>query len=81
VPVFPAGAIIQRATVSDLSAEVVAAFADQDPIFRGLDVPLQKAIPGAAGQPHTTIEAAGHFLQEDQGEHLAEVVVDFMVRS
>lgn len=28
--------------------------------------------PGTAGQPHTTIEGAGHFLQEDRGEQIAE---------
>ena len=28
---------------------------------------LQARIPGAAGQPHTTIDGGGHFLQEDRG--------------
>ena len=59
----------------------LTAFADGDPIFRGVDVFLQQAIPGARGLPHTTIENAGHFLQEDRGERLAEVVVDFVRRS
>jgi haloalkane dehalogenase len=30
------------------------------------------------GQPHTVIENAGHVLQEDQGERLAALVVDFI---
>ena len=38
-------------------------------------------IPGAAGQPHTTIEGGGHFLQEDRGAELAEVVVDLIART
>jgi len=38
---------------------------------------FQKLVPGAKGQPHVTIEGAGHFLQEDRGEELARVVVDF----
>jgi pimeloyl-ACP methyl ester carboxylesterase len=38
-------------------------------------------IPGARGQPHTTIAGAGHFLQEDRGEELARVVVDFIART
>ena len=42
------------------------------PDHRGADRRLQAAIPGAAGQPHTTIEGGGHFLQEDAGEELAE---------
>jgi haloalkane dehalogenase len=56
----------------------LTAFSDGDPITRGGDKPLQSMIPGAAGQPHTTIEGGGHFLQEDKGEELARVVVDFM---
>lgn len=130
-PEFPAGAIVQRATTTELPPDVIAAydapfpdesykagarqfpmlvpaspdnpataanraawevlwkwtkpfltaFADSDPIFRGADAFLQQAIPGTAGQPHTTIENAGHFLQEDQGERLAEVVVDFISRT
>lgn len=58
----------------------LCAFADNDPITRGADRHLRERIPGAAGQPHTTIEGAGHFLQEDKGEELAQVVVDFMAR-
>jgi haloalkane dehalogenase len=36
-------------------------------------------IPGAAGQPHTRLPAASHFLQEDQGEEIARRIVEFMV--
>ena len=35
-------------------------------------------VPGAAGQNHTTISGAGHFLQEDKGEDLASAVIDFV---
>lgn len=56
----------------------LTAFGDSDPITRGGDVVLQRRIPGAAGQPHTTLERAGHFLQEDAGEALGRVVVDFI---
>jgi len=56
----------------------LTAFSDSDAITRGGDIFLQKAIPGAKGQPHTTIVGAGHFLQEDKGEELAHVVVDFL---
>ena len=43
----------------------------------GGDVLLQSAIPGARNQPHATIKGAGHFLQEDKGEELARVIVNF----
>ncbi len=59
----------------------LTAFSDADPITHGADRPLQAAIPGAQGQPHTTISGAGHFLQEDRGEELARVVVDFIRRT
>jgi haloalkane dehalogenase len=127
-PVLPVGRILQRATVTELSNEVIAAynapfpnaaykagarifpslvpttpddpasqanrdawevlkrfdkpfltaFSDQDPITRGGDRVFRELVPGAQGQPHTTITGAGHFLQEDKGETLAETVVAFI---
>jgi haloalkane dehalogenase len=56
----------------------LTAFSDSDPITAGGDRVLQSDIPGTTGRPHTTIEGAGHFLQEDRGEQLARVVVDFI---
>lgn len=56
----------------------LTAFSDQDPITRGGDKVLQKLIPGTKGQAHTTIEQGGHFLQEDQGPKIAEVINDFI---
>jgi haloalkane dehalogenase len=59
----------------------LTAFSDGDPFTRGADRVFQKLVPGAAGQPHTTIRGAGHFLQEEKGSELAQVVVDFMERT
>lgn len=59
----------------------LTAFSDSDPITRGGDRVLQSLIPGARGQRHATITGAGHFLQEDKGEELARVVVEFMAKS
>jgi haloalkane dehalogenase len=56
----------------------LTAFSDQDAITRGGDRAFQREVPGCAGQPHTTIEGGGHFLQEDRGEVLAKVVADFV---
>jgi len=128
VEVFPTGKIIQGATVSNLSEEVLAAydapypseahkagarqfpmlvptspdnpasednrlawkalsqfdkpfltaFSDQDPVSKGGDKLFQKLIPGCNGQAHMTIEGGGHFLQEDKGEQLAEVMLEFI---
>lgn len=59
----------------------LTAFSDKDPVTAGGEKVLRKLIPGCAGQPHTTIENGGHFLQEDQGETLARVVIEFMRNS
>jgi haloalkane dehalogenase len=58
----------------------LTAFSDQDPITAGGDAAFQRRIPGAHGQPHVTLAGGGHFLQEDVGEPLARVVVDFVSR-
>lgn len=59
----------------------LTAFSDGDPITRGADALFQKHVPGAQGQPHTIIKGAGHFVQEEKGPELAQVVVDFMQRN
>jgi haloalkane dehalogenase len=56
----------------------LTAFSDRDPITAGADAVLREEIPGCQHQPHTTIEGAGHFLQEDRGVQLAEVVLAFV---
>lgn len=60
---------------------LLTAFSDADPITHGGERVFQQRVPGAQGQPHTTIKGAGHFLQEDRGEELAQVVVDFISRT
>ena len=81
-PNDPASAANRQAwgVLSRWQKPFLTAFSDSDPITRGADRLLQQGIPGARDQPHTTITGAGHFLQEDQGEALAHVVVDFLNR-
>ncbi|NIB44516.1 haloalkane dehalogenase [Pseudomaricurvus alkylphenolicus] len=64
--------------LSQWSKPFLTAFSDSDPITAGGDKIMQKMIPGCEGQNHTTIVNGGHFLQEDQGEALAKVVVEFI---
>ena len=127
-PVFPAGQILDGATVSALAPEVIAAydapfpddrylagarqfpmlvpispddpaaprnrtawealgrfdrpflcaFSDSDPITGAAEPVLRGHVRGAVGQDHVTIVDGGHFLQEDKGRELADVVVKFM---
>jgi haloalkane dehalogenase len=59
----------------------LCAFSDGDPITAGTDRTFLRDVPGTKGMPHTTIAGAGHFLQEDKGEELAAVVIDFLERT
>ncbi|MFR9675181.1 haloalkane dehalogenase [Streptomyces sp. TR06-5] len=56
----------------------LCAFADQDPITRGMDRVFRTLIPGCEGQDHVTVEGGGHFLQEDRGPELARIVNRFL---
>lgn len=56
----------------------LTAFSDSDPVTRGGDRFFQMAVPGAKGRPHAVVEQAGHFLQEDKGEELADIVIRFL---
>ncbi len=56
----------------------LTAFSDGDPVTKGGERVFQQAVPGASGQPHTTIAGGGHFLQEDKGPELARVVAEFV---
>jgi len=60
---------------------LLTAFSDGDPVTAGGERAFQRLVPGAQGQLHVTIRGAGHFLQEDKGEELARVVVDFIASS
>ncbi|MHA1479909.1 MAG: haloalkane dehalogenase [Candidatus Thorarchaeota archaeon] len=56
----------------------LTAFSDSDPITAGGHKYFQKMIPGAQRQKHVTIEGAGHFLQEDKSEEIAQIIVKFI---
>lgn len=57
---------------------VLTAFSDRDPVTAGGEKMFQRRIPGAAEQPHVTVADAGHFLQEDAGPQLADLLVSFI---
>jgi haloalkane dehalogenase len=55
----------------------LTAFSNRDPITRGCDKIFQSEVPGCQGLPHAKIRNAGHFLQEEKGPELAQIVLDF----
>ena len=127
-PWFPIGKIIQKATITELTDEIVAAydapfpsakfkagarafpmlvpatpndpasdanraawkifgqwrkpflttFSNRDPVTRGGEKYFQDTVPGAKNHEHVKIRNAGHFLQEDKGPEIAEVLIGFM---
>ena len=72
-PALAAWAVLER-----FEGPWLNAFSDGDPITAGGDRLFEARVPGASGQPHTTIVGAGHFLQEDEGEQLGAVVVSWL---
>lgn len=53
-------------------------FSDADPVTAGGERVFHKLVPGCEGQPHRTIEGAGHFLQEDAGPELAAMLIEWV---
>ena len=130
-PWFPIGKLIQKATTTELSDAIVAAydapfpsakykaaarafpllvptspddpaseanraawrvfkkwqkpflttFSNRDPITRGGEKVWQEGVPGAKGLNHVRILNGGHFLQEDKGAELAEVLIRFVTET
>ena len=53
----------------------LCAFSDSDPVMQGVDKAFLKLVPGTKNMPHTTIEKAGHFLQEDNPEDCVKAIL------
>jgi haloalkane dehalogenase len=76
-PATPANrAAWQRLSTIDIP--FLDAFSDGDPITGGMAPVLKRAMPGAAGLAHPTIQGAGHFLQEDAGDRFGQVIAVFV---
>jgi haloalkane dehalogenase len=76
-PAAPANRAAWR-QLSTWDRPFLVAFSDGDPITGGMAPVLRRAVPGAAGLDHPTIAGAGHFLQEDAGEELGQVIARFI---
>ena len=54
----------------------ICCFSDSDPVTAGGEKAFLGRVPGTQGQPHVTVEGAGHFFQEDAAPQLAQIVID-----
>jgi haloalkane dehalogenase len=83
VPIFPDDPEIPAnkaawEVLSKFERPVMTAFSDGDPVTAGGFKVIQDRIAGAKGVDHVTIEGAGHFLQEEKGEVVAQAMIDFI---
>jgi haloalkane dehalogenase len=86
VPIRPedpgaAEMIEARERLSQWDKPVLVMFSDRDPITRGADVFFRRLIRISRQQPEVIIEGAGHFLQEEKGEQIAEHIQSFIHRT
>jgi haloalkane dehalogenase len=66
------------ATLSTSPTPMLVAFSDADPITGAMAPIFRQQMRGAQGIDHPTIHGAGHFLQEDAGDELAQHIVRFL---
>lgn len=83
VPVTPEHASVAEniaawKVLATFDKPVVTCFSDSDAVTKGGERLIIERIPGAKGQPHRIIEAAGHFLQEDKPDELVALIDSFI---
>ncbi|MBL8205351.1 MAG: haloalkane dehalogenase [Blastocatellia bacterium] len=69
-----------RTFFSTWTRPALVMFSDSDPVTRGGEKFFRRLIPSAQNEPEIMIAQAGHFLQEDKGEEIAEQIKQFIER-
>ncbi|MGY4647743.1 haloalkane dehalogenase [Mycobacterium sp. URHB0021] len=75
-PAWEANRAAWKALCESMTPMLVA-FSDSDPITGAMAPIFAGQMRGAQGVDHPTVKNAGHFLQEDAGEELAEAIARF----
>lgn len=86
VPISPgdeAAPVIKRAKerLKRWTKPVFIAFSDKDPVTAGGDKGFRRLIPSAIEESEYVVRGAGHFLQEDKGEEIADNISQFLDRT
>ena len=85
VPVTPQHASVAEnkaawAVLDQFEKPVVTCFSDKDAVTAGGERVFIERMPGAKGQPHTIVQDAVHFLQEDAPGELVRIILDHINR-
>jgi haloalkane dehalogenase len=67
-----------RKILSEWTKPALVLFSDKDKIMSGLEKFFYKLIPTSKNQKRIIIKDAGHFLQEEKGEEIAEYIDKFI---
>ncbi len=79
VPTSPDANEAAWVALEEFDGPFLTIWAPGDPVIpEPMSKDFKTRIPGAAGQPHSTVAPASHFLQEDQGAEIARRVVDWL---
>jgi haloalkane dehalogenase len=57
---------------------LLTAFGTDDIIMNGRDKVWQTTVPGAKDQPHTLVEQAHHFIQDDKPDEISNLLIEFI---
>ena len=57
---------------------LLTAYGTEDSIMAGRDKLWQTTVPGAKGQPHTLVEGAHHFIQDDTPQEISRLLINFI---
>ncbi|MCP5501980.1 MAG: haloalkane dehalogenase [Leptospiraceae bacterium] len=64
--------------LSEWRKPFLTAFSNKDPVTSKGEIIFKRKVPGTKGMKHIIIQDAGHFSQEDKGNELAELMVEFI---